>query len=57
MHQSNVSKLENGKLTGLRLRRLGAIVAALDGHVEYWMGHRAKAASRRLPRDAGDGSG
>ena len=57
IHQSNISKLENGKLTGLRLRRLGAIAAALDGRVEYWMGHRAKPASRRLPIDAGDRSG
>jgi transcriptional regulator with XRE-family HTH domain len=52
--QSVISRLENGKLTGIRLPRLGAIVAALDGYVEFWIGYRALPASRRLPGEAGD---
>ena len=49
VNQSVISRLENGKLVGLRLYHLGAIVALLDGHVEYWIGHRARPAGRRLP--------
>ena len=49
--QAVISKLEAGKLTGLRLRRLGAIIAVLDGRVEYWLRLRAAPAGRRLPRD------
>jgi DNA-binding Xre family transcriptional regulator len=47
--QSVISRLENGKLTGLRFRRVGAIIALLDGHVEYWIGRRVAPAGRRLP--------
>ena len=47
--QSVISRLEAGKLTGLRLRHLGSIVALLDGHVEYWLGYRTQPAGRRLP--------
>ena len=47
--QSVISRLENGKLSGLRFRNVGAIVAALDPYAEYWLGH-AVPASRRLPR-------
>jgi len=54
VNQSVISRLENGKLSGLRLPLLGAIVAALDGHVEFWIGSRARPAGRRLPRGAGD---
>jgi len=49
--QSVISRLENGKLPGLRLRNLGAVIAALDGRVEFWMGHAARPPTRRLPRD------
>ena len=54
VNQSVISRLETGKLSGLRLRHLGAIVALLDGHVEYWIGFRARPAGRRLPARAGD---
>lgn len=49
--QSLISKLESGKLKGLRLRRLGAIIGVLEGRVEFWLGLRARPAGRRLPRD------
>ena len=49
--QSVISRLENGKLAGLRLRNLGAVIAALDGRVEFWMGRAAVLATRRLPRN------
>jgi transcriptional regulator with XRE-family HTH domain len=52
VHQSVISRLETGKLDGLRLRNLGAVIAALDGRVEFWMGH----ATRRLPHDPGRGA-
>lgn len=54
VNQSVISRLETGKLTGLRLPHLGAIVALLDGHVEFWIGHRARPAGRRLPGGADD---
>ena len=49
VNQSVISRLENGKLVGLRLRHLGSIVALLNGHVEHWIGYRARPLGRRLP--------
>lgn len=31
LHQSTISRLENGKLEGLQLYRLAAVIALLDG--------------------------
>ena len=52
--QSVISRLEAGKLTGLRFRHVGAIVAALDRSVEFWMGFRAPPSTRRLPHATED---
>lgn len=47
--QSVISRLETGKLRGLKLRHLGAIIAVLDGRVEYFIRLRVEPAGRRLP--------
>lgn len=52
VNQSVISRLETGKLKGLKLRHLGAIIAVLDGRVEYFIRLRAKPAGRRLPRES-----
>lgn len=52
VNQSVISRLETGKLRGLKLRHLGAIIAVLDGRVEYFIRLRVKPAARRLPRDS-----
>jgi transcriptional regulator with XRE-family HTH domain len=54
VNQSVISRLETGKLEGLKLRHLGAIIAVLDGRVEHFIRLRAEPAGRRLPRDPRD---
>jgi len=49
VNQSVISRLETGKLKGLKLRHLGAIIAVLDGRVEYFIRLRVSPAGRRLP--------
>jgi transcriptional regulator with XRE-family HTH domain len=47
--QSVVSRLENGKLKGLSFRKVGRLIALLDGRVEFWIGRTMEPSARRLP--------
>jgi transcriptional regulator with XRE-family HTH domain len=35
VHQSTISRLENGVLVSMRIVRLAAVIAALDGRLEF----------------------
>lgn len=50
VHQSVISRLENGKLSGLRFPHIGALVARLADESEPWLMKRwASNSDERLP--------